>query len=634
MKRKVVLPLVLLLVALTASGLFGPDERVVAETGIGSTVSEPGDAGAAPGGAEATPGGAAAGADAEAGGQAEAGSAASESGDAGAAPDGAEATPGGAAAGADAEAGGRADAGSAASESGDAGAAPGGAEATPGGAAAGADAEAGGQAEAGSAASESGDAGVAPGGAEATPGGVAAGADAEAGGRAEAGSQAEAGSAVSESGDAGAAPGGAEVTPEDAAAAAGIIEPLDGATSSAAGNEPDSAAIIAASGPAGPLKGPYGGVSPMMRVYAAGAVPDEAAPLEGLNEAATPAPGALQKSGIEVRYQWRPSASMLVSQVQFYSSAPGRAIVRLYLTDPATGRPGQILAQSGFDSQAEGWQGGVFGQAAAVEAGGTYWISYAHEKEITNYLTLDRRRDKVSFYWNELAFGELAERGDAPAAPELIGLQANGAQVKLEWSASADKAGDSAAIGGANDSVAAGAIHYEVFRNGVLLGTTSMLYAIDDLGPSAQAAVYTYTVRAVRAGQRSAFSNALTAALPAAAPQAAAQPLGTPASVPEEAGAQAPQSPQEPGDPAASAPPSEAAAPPAAAQSAGAPADAPDDGGAAAPSAADPPPGAPQNAPVTEAATPQAAAPAAGAPLIGRAPAPPLPVRQASLHRR
>jgi|GEM_PF-3340238 len=364
----------------------------------------------------------------------------------------------------------------------------------------------------------------------------------------------------------------------DAAAAelAGITEEANFLT---ADEMADSAAIIAAAGPAGPVKGPYSGVSPLVRIYAAGALSDQVAPADGLNAWAAPASGALQTSGIEVHYQWRPSAALLVSQVQFYSSAPGRAIVRLYEADAATGRPGRLLAQSGFDSRTEGWQGGMFAAAVAVEAGRTYFVSYAHEKDITSYLTLDRQRDQVSFYWNDLAFGAAPEPSGTVVAPVLTRLKAYGTQLKLEWGV--------AASGSAAEETA----RYEVFRNSVLLGATSMGYYIDEPGPSAQAAVYTYTVRAVRAGQRSAFSNALTAALPAAAPQAAAQPNGTPASVPEAAGAQAPQSP------------------------------------------ADPPPGAPQNAPAPAAATPAAAASPPGAPLIERATAPPPPVRQANLHR-
>lgn len=245
-------------------------------------------------------------------------------------------------------------------------------------------------------------------------------------------------------------------------------------------------------------KGPYSAIRPLVQIYT-----DNAEAADGINPQAKPAKGTLQTNNIEIYYQWQPQNTLSVSKVQFYSSAPGKAYVRLFAAE--AGKPGKLLAEARFKSASLGWQGSAFPQAVQVAAGQIYYVSYAHEKDIKDYVTQDSSSQAVPFYWNDYNFDEevevVAEMPEVP--PVLTRVKSYEAQIKLEWNAPVNQEEWNG---------------YEVYRNGVAIGVTKHTYYIDEWTTKPEVGVFTYSIRAVKSAKlKSAFSNALSVSFQAEA---------------------------------------------------------------------------------------------------------------------
>ncbi len=207
-------------------------------------------------------------------------------------------------------------------------------------------------------------------------------------------------------------------------------------------------------------QGPYTDLAPMIQIFT-----EESAEAQiGINNNAAPLKGSLQTSEIEAHYLWSAKENLEISKVQFYSSAPGKAVIRIYSVDDA-GKPDAILAEAIFHSNQNGWQGVAFEEKLTVNSGSSYFISYGHERDITNYLADEVSGEHLPFYWNDFFFDKVKDE-KSPTVPELQRGKAFGNQVKIEW----EPATDNYAIKG-----------YVIFRDGVEVGFTDKHYFIDNI---------------------------------------------------------------------------------------------------------------------------------------------------------
>jgi hypothetical protein len=95
---------------------------------------------------------------------------------------------------------------------------------------------------------------------------------------------------------------------------------------------------------AGYWHGPFIWEGPMIRFYSKGAY------VEGINDMLTPEPGWSQIEDVELAYMWTPDKEFDLDGIQFYSSDPGDAYIRLRGMTPG-GSPGEILREGRVEAE-------------------------------------------------------------------------------------------------------------------------------------------------------------------------------------------------------------------------------------------------------------------------------------------
>lgn len=223
-------------------------------------------------------------------------------------------------------------------------------------------------------------------------------------------------------------------------------------------------------------KGQEEGISPLIRIFSE----DRSALASNINAFKKPSEQGVQIGNSESYYLWQPKMSMSVAKIQFYSSAPGKAFIRLYKS--IDDRPGPLLAEVPFQSIKDGWQGISFRQPSFVSAGSSYFISYAHENDIKNCFTADEGRYAVDYYKTTLDFKAIPDDVFAVEVPSLKSVKQDQNSVIIQW-----------------NKVTYDYDEYEyiVYRDGEPIASSRKDYFIDEVGQFVeQEKTLHYTVKA------------------------------------------------------------------------------------------------------------------------------------------
>ncbi|MFN7249985.1 MAG: hypothetical protein ACK4M9_04250 [Anaerobacillus sp.] len=217
-------------------------------------------------------------------------------------------------------------------------------------------------------------------------------------------------------------------------------------------------------------------VAPMIRIF----TDETELPKTGVNRDAKPQSGVVQIGEIEGIYRWVPNEDLEVTKIQFFSSAPGKAVIKIY-SDNGFGDPGDVLGEALFYSNQEGWQGVNLTDFVKVNKDIPYFIGYAHEKEITNFLA-DNSNELTDFYWNKCEFDKVVDYL-IPSIPIINEVDVSLDYITFMWDPSFDNFG----IKG-----------YLVYRNGIELGFTNELFFLDFFVNDEENEIeFSYTVQAI-----------------------------------------------------------------------------------------------------------------------------------------
>lgn len=223
-------------------------------------------------------------------------------------------------------------------------------------------------------------------------------------------------------------------------------------------------------------KGRIEGMSPLIRVFSE----DRTKISSHTNAYKSPSKGSVQVGNTAFYYVWEPQKNMQVAKIQFYSTKPGKAFIRLFSSQ--NGRPGTLLAESPFRSKKDGWQGISFQQSIEVQSGESYFISYAHEQDVYNCFSEDEGRKAVTFFWSREDVKSIPDEVFAVEVPVVKSIAEENRQIVLQW----DKV-----------TYDFGEYLYYVYRDGEFLEESRNTIFVDDSFIAEDSEkILTYTVKA------------------------------------------------------------------------------------------------------------------------------------------